>query len=109
MSAEAVAARLDDLASLHELGQSLVKARVLGSVVEHEARAELRRRTWSGGVAHGFEEAERMDLEFWMAATPGERIRGVTQLIDDVRWMQNDAGPTPRLQRAVGGVRPRKG
>jgi hypothetical protein len=72
-----------------------------------EARAERRRQAWTGGVARSFEEAERMDLAFWMAATPAERIRGVRLLIDDMRRMEGDGGPTPRLQRAVGGVRPR--
>jgi hypothetical protein len=74
-----------------------------------EERAEARRRTWKGGVAKSFEEAEQMDLLFWLAATPGERIRGVTQLIDDMRWMEGDRGSSPRLQRAAGGVRTREG
>jgi hypothetical protein len=72
-----------------------------------ESRAEERRRTWTGGVATSFEEMEQLDLEFWMAATPGQRIRGVTMLIDEMRWMRGESGSTPRLQRAVGGVRPR--
>ena len=72
-------------------------------------RADERRKTWTGGVAHGFSEMEAADLEFWMAATPGERIRGVTALLDDMRWMRGERGPTPRLQRTVGGVRPQRG
>ena len=34
-----------------------------------------------------------MDLEFWMAATPQERLRGVTQLIDEMRILQGERGP----------------
>lgn len=72
-------------------------------------RAKERCRTWTGGVAHDAAEMAAADLEFWMAATAGERVRGVTMLIDDMRWMRGDLGPGPRLQRAVGGVRPRCG
>jgi hypothetical protein len=72
-------------------------------------RAEERRRTWTGGVAHGFAEMEKADLEFWMSATPEQRILGVTQLIDEMRGIRGDRGPTPRLQRTVGGVRPLRG
>lgn len=74
---------------------------------EREARAALRRKTWTGGVARSAEEADAYDLEFWMAATPAERIRGVTQLIDEMRRIGGDDGPAPRLQRSVGGVRKR--
>ena len=72
-------------------------------------RAAHRRATWSGGVARSFAEAEEMDLEFWLAATPQERLRGVTQMIDEMAMMGGASGPSPRLQRAVGGTRPRRG
>ncbi|HEY8079512.1 MAG TPA: hypothetical protein VIF62_35520 [Labilithrix sp.] len=72
-------------------------------------RAERRRATWTGGVARSFDEMEEADLEFWLSATPEERIRSVTMLIDEMRAMEGDDGPRPRLQRSVGGVRPRKG
>jgi len=74
-----------------------------------DERAERRRRTWTGGVARSFEEAESMDLEFWLSATPAQRIRGMTQLIAEMHGWSGDGGPPPRLQRAVGGVRRRKG
>jgi hypothetical protein len=64
--------------------------------------------TWTGGVARGFSEMEEADLAFWMAATPAERIRGVTMLIDEMRAMAGENGPTPRLQRTVGGVRAKR-
>jgi hypothetical protein len=63
---------------------------------------------WTGGVAHGFSEMEEADLAFWMVATPAERIRGVTMLIDEMCAMGGERGPTPRLQRTVGGVRPQR-
>ena len=74
-----------------------------------EERAERRRRTWTGGVARSFEEADEMDLEFWMNATPAERLRGVTQLVFEMHEWAGDGGSPPRLQRAVGGVRKRRG
>ncbi len=55
----------------------------------------------------GFAEMDDADLAFWMAATPGERIRAVTLLIDDMRAMGGESGPSPRLQRSVGGIRQR--
>ena len=72
-----------------------------------EARAEHRRRTWTGGVVKGFAAMEEADLAFWKAVTPGERIRAVTLLIDEMRAMGGESGPGPRLQRSVGGARPR--
>lgn len=71
------------------------------------ARAEHRRRTWTGGVAHSFEEMEELDLDFWLAATSSERMCAVCTLMDELRLLKGDHGPTPRLQRAVGGVRER--
>jgi hypothetical protein len=71
-------------------------------------RAALRRATWTGGVAHSFAEAEAMDLEFWLAATPSQRVQGVTELIQDMQAIGGDSGPAPRLQRTVGGVRARR-
>jgi hypothetical protein len=74
---------------------------------ERERRAEQRRRQWVGGVAHGFAEAEAMDIAFWASASPAERVRGVTLLTAELRWTEGDDGSAPRLQRTVGGVRPR--
>ena len=74
-----------------------------------DERATLRRATWSGGVVRSFAEAEEMDLEFWLAATPQERLRAVTQLNNEMRLMEGASGPPPRLQRDVGGTRPRRG
>jgi hypothetical protein len=42
---------------------------------------------------------EAADLAFWMAATPAERIRGVTMLIDEMCAMAGEDGPTPRTSK----------
>ncbi len=54
----------------------------------NRSRAEERRATWTGGVAHGFVAMEQADLEFWLAATPAERVRAVTLLIEEMRHME---------------------
>ena len=74
---------------------------------DRAARAAERRRTWTGGVAKSFAEMEQADLEFWRAATPGERIRAVTLLIEEMCALRGERGPGPRLQRSVGGTRKR--
>lgn len=76
---------------------------------EREARASERRRTWQGGVARSFEEAEEADLAFWMSATPTERVRGLTALVAEVFALEDRSGSTARLQRSIGGVRQLKG
>ena len=73
------------------------------------ARATYRRTHWVGGVAGSHAEADEMDVEFWANATPGERVRGVTQLIDEMRTSKEHDGSPDRLQRTVGGVRARRG
>ncbi len=74
-----------------------------------EARAAARRTTWQGGVARSFEEMEARDLEFWLRASPAERIRAVHLLSFEIARLKGDDGPPPRLQRSLGGVRPRVG
>jgi hypothetical protein len=76
---------------------------------DREDHVERRRRTWTGGVVRSFAEMEEADLDWWMAATPAQRIRGLTELMAEMRWMGGERGPLPRLQRTVGGTRPRKG
>ena len=79
------------------------------NVDDREARAAERRRTWQGGVAKSFAEAEEQDLAFWMSATPQERVRGLTELVAQMFAMEEDVGSPARLQRAVGGVRSQPG
>ena len=72
------------------------------------ARAEARRHAgmW-GGVARSHDELDELDLEFWLAATPAERLRAAWLIHEEVRALRND-GPSPRFQRSVGGVRRRE-
>ncbi len=52
---------------------------------------------------------DEADLEFWLSATPAERIRGMTELIQEMLAIEGADGPAPRLQRSVFGARPRGG
>lgn len=72
------------------------------------SRAAQRRETWFAGVAHSSAEADTLDVEFWLQATPEERILGVTELIGEMITMEGGHGSPPRLQRTLGGVRPRE-
>jgi hypothetical protein len=72
-------------------------------------RAEERRRTWRGGVARSFEEMDDIDLDFWLAMSPEDRLRAMWSVVEDVLALQGENGPPPRLQRSVGGIRARKG
>jgi hypothetical protein len=74
-----------------------------------EFRAESRRQSWSGGVATSFEDMERIDLEWWLAQSPAERLRAMWGLVEDTLALVEQHGSTPRLQRSVGGVRPLRG
>ena len=76
---------------------------------DRAARAAKRRQTWTGGVAIGFEEAELADFEFWRAATPQERVQGVTDLVAELLDSTGSDEAARRLQRSVGGVRKRSG
>lgn len=71
----------------------------------YAARAEVRRRKgmW-GGVTESHEELDELDLEFWLAVDPVERVRAAVVLQEDVRKLRNDA-PFPRLPGSSGGVR----
>jgi hypothetical protein len=68
-------------------------------------RAAERRATWTGGVVRSFAEAETMHLEFWLSATPTQRIRGVTELMQEMYTAGGEDGPPPRFQRTVGGLK----
>src|SRR5262245_38635526 len=80
---------------------------MLMSMRDADARAAARRATWQGGVARSFREMEDVDLDFWLSATPEVRVGAVWELMEELRALQGDDGPAPRLQRSVGGVRPR--
>ncbi len=74
------------------------------------SRAAERRRTWTGGVARSPSEMDRISTDFWLAMSPEERIGSVFELWDEQMRLQDpEHEPSARLQRAVGGVRPRRG
>ena len=58
-------------------------------------RAALRRATWKGRVAHSFREAEEHDVEYWLAATPEQRIRAVTELTAEMLAMEGVLSTEP--------------
>jgi hypothetical protein len=71
-----------------------------------EERAAIRRAIWKGGVARSFEELERVDIEQTLTVPPAERLTAIWPLVEDTLALRTPGGPTPRLQRLVGGVRP---
>jgi len=76
------------------------------SVSTAEERRRIRQQQWGGGVARSFAEMEQADLEFWLTMEPADRLRMVWSLVEDSLALQGSHGPSPRLQRLVGGVRP---
>jgi len=74
-----------------------------------EERQKIRQLAWSGGVAKSFAEMERVDLEFWLAMQPADRLKMVWSLVEDSLALEGIHGSSPRLQRLVGGVRPLRG
>jgi hypothetical protein len=68
-------------------------------------RAAERRRTWAGGVARSAQEMALADLDFWLAASPAQRLEGLTALLTELHHLGGHDGPFPRLDRSVGGVR----
>jgi hypothetical protein len=77
---------------------------------EREARAERRRREWTGGVARSFAEMEEVDLDWWLRVKPEDRLGYVFDMYDEQMALQDPRHEAARrLQRTVGGVRPRRG
>lgn len=74
-----------------------------------DERRKVRQETWLGGVAHSFREMEEVDLDFWLAMDPADRLRMIWSLVADDLALQGTDGPSPRLQRLVGGIRPLRG
>ena len=75
---------------------------------DKQARAVVRRSTWSGGVAKRSEMAD-IDRAFWANMSPVARLQCIWSIVEDTLALRGEHGPTPRLQRTVGGVRSRKG
>jgi hypothetical protein len=70
-------------------------------------RAERRRATWTGGVAK-ISEMEQVDAVFWAGTSGEQRLSSIWSIVEDSLVLGGDHGPTPRLQRSIGGVRSRK-
>jgi hypothetical protein len=70
-----------------------------------EERRKIRQATWRGGIAQSFQEMDQVDLDFWLAMDPVDRLRMVWSLVEDGLALQGTDGPPPRLQRLVGGIR----
>ena len=47
-------------------------------------RSEIRKRRVVGHCSHGFDEAERWDLEFWQKQTPEARLSALVAIHRDV-------------------------
>jgi hypothetical protein len=60
-------------------------------------------------VASSFAEMEERDLEFWLSMSAAERLEIMWSLVEDSLALQELRGPTPRLQRSIGGARPLRG
>jgi hypothetical protein len=72
-------------------------------------RAEHRRKHWTGGVASR-DEMDEVDLEWWLAQPPEERLASVFDMWDEQMSLKDPRHEAAsRLQRSVGGVRPRGG
>jgi hypothetical protein len=48
--------------------------------MDARARAEWRRAHWTGGVVKGAAEMEEVDLAFWLAVPPEERLAAVYEM-----------------------------
>ncbi len=68
-------------------------------------RADARRRTWTGGVAHSFAEMDEQDLDFWLSMASVDRLRTMWSLVEDSLAFQEQRGPALRLERSTGGIR----
>jgi hypothetical protein len=60
-------------------------------------------------MVHSFAEMNEVDLDFWLATTPEQRVRAMWSIVEDTLALAGYRGPLPRLQRSIGGVRPLRG
>ena len=77
---------------------------------EREDRVRVRQAAWSGGVARCGPELDAANAAFWQAVSPDERLGYVFDMWTEQMSLKDPAYEAPaRLQRSVGGVRPRRG
>ena len=53
-----------------------------------KARTEARRQRLVSHRAHGFQDAEDWDLDFWQAQTPAARLAALLAIREDVRKVE---------------------
>jgi hypothetical protein len=70
-----------------------------------ERRERRRRATW--GIARSHQELEDIDLEFWQAATVGERFEAVAAMGEEAAAIARDDESSVGFQGAPFGVRRR--
>lgn len=65
-----------------------------------DERTEARRREWQGGVVPPGKRAQ-FDREFWMKATPAQRLAAVWEMAEQVWYAQGNRDAPLRLDRAL--------
>ena len=74
------------------------------------ARAEIRRARWTGSVVRRGPDLDKAEADFWRAVPPEERLGYVFDMWNEEMTLKDPTYEAPaRLQRSVGGVRPRRG
>jgi hypothetical protein len=80
------------------------------SDAEREQRAQHRRDHWTGGVARSRAEMAEANAEFWRGMSGEDKLGMVFDMwTEQMRLKEPSYEPPARLQRSVGGVRPRRG
>jgi hypothetical protein len=77
---------------------------------DREQRAAFRRAHWTGGVARGHAEMAVANAEFWRGVSGDDKLGYVFDMWAEQMKLKDPTYEAPaRLQRSVGGVRPRRG
>ncbi len=63
-------------------------------------RSQERRGRIVSHIAHGHEEAEQWDLEYWQSRTPQERLSAFAAIREDVEKAQAGRAANPRRGHA---------
>lgn len=72
-------------------------------------RGRLRRARWTGGVAPRT-AMDEVSADLWRSVSPDDRLGYVFDMWDEQMSLKDPSHEaSARLQRSVGGVRPRKG
>ena len=75
-----------------------------------DLRAAYRRAHWAGGVARSHAEVAQVNAEFWRGVSGDDKLGYVFDMWAEQMKLKDPSYEAPaRLQRFVGGVRPRRG